>query len=30
VANVAVFLASSQASAMTGTVTNVTCGLVPD
>ena len=29
VAEVAVFLASDRASAMTGTITNVTCGLVP-
>jgi len=29
VAEVAAFLASDRASAMTGTITNVTCGLVP-
>jgi enoyl-[acyl-carrier-protein] reductase (NADH) len=29
VAEVAAFLASDRASAMTGTITNVTCGMVP-
>jgi enoyl-[acyl-carrier-protein] reductase (NADH) len=29
VAEVVAFLASDRASAMTGTITNVTCGLVP-
>jgi enoyl-[acyl-carrier-protein] reductase (NADH) len=29
VADVAAFLASDRAGAMTGTITNVTCGMVP-
>ena len=30
VANVAVFMASDHASAMTGTVVNLTCGSIPE